>query len=75
MEKVRVLVTRLYLTLCSTPGSSVHGMLQARRLEWVPYPSPADLPDPGIEPKSPALQVGSLPFELPKSAIKSQGKK
>ena len=27
-------------------------------------PSPEDLPDPGIEPGSPALQVGSLPTEL-----------
>ena len=33
----------------------VHGILQARILEWVP--SPGDLPDPGIEPWSPALQV------------------
>ena len=29
-----------------------------------PIPSPADLPDPGIEPESPALQVDSLPTEL-----------
>ena len=29
-----------------------------------PYPSPGDLPDPGIEPGSPALQADSLPMEL-----------
>ena len=29
-----------------------------------PIPSPADLPDPGIEPESPALQADSLPTEL-----------
>ena len=29
------------------------------------YPSPGDLPKPGIEPKSPTLQVSSLPFEPP----------
>ena len=30
---------------CSTPGSSVHGILQAGILEWVkPFPSPGDLP-------------------------------
>ena len=40
---------------CSPPGSSVHGILQARILEWLPFPSPGDLPDPGIEPASPAL--------------------
>ena len=28
-----------------------------------PFPSPGDLPNPGIEPKSPALQVGSLSAE------------
>ena len=35
-----------------------------RILEWVAIPSLADLPDPGIEPGSPALQVYSLPTEL-----------
>ena len=34
-------------------GSSVHGILQPRILEWVDFPSPRDLLDPGIEPKSP----------------------
>ena len=29
-----------------------------------PFPSPGDLPNPGIEPRSPALQVDSLPSEL-----------
>ena len=87
-----------------TPWTVVHGILQARILEWVafpfsrgssqprdqtqvylivggfftswatreaqeywggwPIPSPADLPDPGIEPGSPALQADSLPTEL-----------
>ena len=42
------------------PGSSVLGLLQARILEWVPFPSPGDFPDPGVEPRSPALQVNSL---------------
>jgi len=34
-------------------GSSVHGILQARILEWVAISSSRDLPDPGIEPTSP----------------------
>ena len=38
---------------CSPPGSSVHGIFQARILEWVAFPFPGDLPDPGIEPASP----------------------
>jgi len=37
---------------CSPPGSSVHGILQARILEWVAILPPGDLPDPGIEPMS-----------------------
>ena len=36
-----------------------------RILEWVAYSSPGDLPNPGIELESPALQVDSLPAELP----------
>ena len=35
-----------------------------RILEWQPIPSPADLPDPGIQSGSPALQTDSLPTEL-----------
>ena len=42
----------------SPPGSSVHGILQARVLEWAPCSPPRDLPAPGIKPeslRSPAL--------------------
>ena len=31
----------------------------------LPFPSPGDLPDPGIEPRSPALQADALPSESP----------
>ena len=37
---------------CSPPGSSVHGILQARILERVAMPFSRDIPDPGIEPVS-----------------------
>ena len=37
---------------CSPPDSSVHGVFQARILEWVLIPSPGDLLDPGIKPRS-----------------------
>ena len=85
---------------CSLPGSSIHGIFQARVLEWgaiscsvvsnsvspstiacqtppcmefsrqehwngKPFPSAGDLPEPGINPESPALQVDSLPSEPP----------
>ena len=36
------------------------GILQARMLEWVTFPSPGNLPDPGFELLSPALQADSL---------------
>jgi len=39
---------------------SVFGILQTRILEWVAIPSLGDLPNPGIEPRSPTLQVDSL---------------
>ena len=97
-------VTQSCPTLCNPTDYRVHGILQARTLEWVafpfsrgssrprdrtqvsriagrfftswarredqehwggwPIPSPADLPDPGIKPGSPALQVDSSPTEL-----------
>ena len=84
---------------CSPPGSSVHGILQARILvkvkslsrvqlfvtPWtiayqappsmgffrqeywsgLPFPSAGDLPDPGIEPRSPALEADTLTSESP----------
>ena len=74
------LVTKSCLTLCdsmdySLPSSSVHGIIQARKLEWVaisysrqenwsglPFPAPGDLPNPEIEPTTPAWQVDSLPL-------------
>ena len=98
----------------SPPGSSIHGILQARVLEWVamppprcihvcmcsvvsnslwpsglqpasylcpcgfsrqkywsglPHPPPGNLPNPGIEPRFPTLQVDSLPSELPRKTL------
>ena len=40
---------------CGLANSSVHGILQARRLEWIAISSPGQLPDSGIEPASLAL--------------------
>ena len=39
----------------SPPGPSVHGILQPRILDELPCPPPGNLPDPVIEPESPAL--------------------
>ena len=46
-------------------GYTVHGILQARILEWNSiFLLQGDLPNPGIEPRSPALQADALPAEL-----------
>ena len=39
----------------------------SRQEYWsgLPFPSPGDLPDPGVEPMSPALQADALPSESP----------
>ena len=42
---------------CMDCSCSVHGIFQARILAWLSFPPPRDLPDPGIEPAPPALQV------------------
>ena len=49
---------------CSPPGSSVHGILQARILEWIAISFSGGLSKPGIKPGSPALQADSLSTEL-----------
>ena len=60
---VKVKGAQLCLTLCDPMDYTVPGMLQARILQWVAFPSPGVLPNPGIEPGSPALQADSLPVE------------
>ena len=41
------------------------GFLRQEYWSGLPFPSPGDLPDPGIEPRSPTLQVDSLLSEPP----------
>ena len=50
---------------CGLSGSSVHGTFQAGVLEWIAISFPGDLPNPGVEPGSPALQADALPSEPP----------
>ena len=61
-------VTQLCLTLCdptdcSPSGSSVHEFSRQEYWSGLPFPAPGYLPNPGIEPGSPALQPDSLPSE------------
>ena len=67
-----VKVTQLCLTLCDPIDYIVHGILQARILEWVAIPFSGDLPSPGMEPRSPALQAESSPAEPPGMPSKEQ---
>ena len=55
-----ILCNPIDYTACQALLSSVHVILQARILEWVAIPFSSDLPDPGIEPRSPALRVDHL---------------
>jgi len=69
-ESVKVLVTQSCPTLCdpmdySPPGSSVHGIIQARILEWVATSFSRGSSPPGIKPGSPAVQADSLPTASP----------
>ena len=49
--------------VCDPMDLTVHGIIQARILEWVAFPFSRDLPNPWIEPRSPALQADYLPAE------------
>ena len=49
-------VAQSCLTLCDPRDYTVHGVLQARILEWVAFPFSRDLPNPETEPRSPALR-------------------
>ena len=60
---VKVKVTQSCASLCDPIDYTVHGILQARILEWVAFPFSGDLPNPGVEPRSPGLQADSLPAE------------
>ena len=54
---------------CSLPDSSIHGIFQARILEWVAISFSRRSSDPEIEPGSPTLQADALPPESPGKSI------
>ena len=63
------LVTKLHPTLVTLWTVACQALLSmglSRQEYWsgLPFPPPGDLPDPGIKPRSPALQADSLPTEL-----------
>ena len=56
-------VTQSSPTLCNHTDYTIHGILQARELEWVDFPFSRALPNSGTEPRPLPLQVDSLPAE------------
>ena len=57
---------QLFATLWNVLGQAPQSMRFSRQEYWsgLPFPLPGDLPDPGIETRSPALQADSLSFEI-----------
>ena len=69
-----MLVTQSCSSLCDPMDDSPQAPLSmefSRQENWseLPCPSPRNLTNPGIEPRSPALQADSLPFELPRKPL------
>ena len=68
LNEVHVSVGQSYPSLCEVmdcipPVSSFHVLFQARILEWIAISFSRGLPNPGIKPKSPALQADALTSE------------
>ena len=62
---------RFFVTLWTVAHQAPPSMGFSRQEYWseLPFPSPGDLPDPGIEPGSPTVQADTLPSELPGNPI------
>ena len=78
MLKVKVnLLSRVWLF--ATPWTVAHqappstGFSRQEYWSGLPFPSPGDLPKPGIEPRSPALQANALTSEPPGKATNAEG--
>ena len=69
-----------HVRLFATPWTVAHqapppvGFSRQEYWSGLPFPSPGDLPNPGIEPRSPALQADTLPSEPP-GKLKRRGEK
>ena len=75
-DRVKVLVSWSWLTLCDPmdyrpPGSSVHGILHARILEWVAIPFSRRSSQPRDQTQSSGMQADSLPSEPPGKPVVS----
>ena len=66
---------RLFATLWTVAHQAPLSMGFSRQEYWsgLPFPSPGDLPDPGIEPRSPTLWADALTFEPPGKPFSRKG--
>ena len=71
---MKVKVAESCLTLCDHMDYTIHGILQSGILEWVALPFSEDPTNPGIKPRSAALQMESLPAEPQGKPSKAIGK-
>ena len=62
LSRVRLFATPWTVAYHASPST---GFSRQEYWSGLPFPSPGDLPDPGIEPRSPALQADALTFEPP----------
>ena len=71
----RLIHVRLFATLSTVAHQAPLSMRFSRQEYWngLPFPPPGDLPDPGIEPTSPALQADFLPSESPGKPFNARG--
>ena len=65
---------RLFVTPWTVAYQASPSMGFSRQEYWsgLPFPSPGDLPDPGIEPRSPTMQADALPSEPPGVCIRQK---
>ena len=70
--RVKLKIVQSCLTICNPMDYTVHGILQAKYWSGYPFPSPGDLANPGIKPRSPILQADSLLAE-PQGTPKNTG--
>ena len=62
-------MTKCEFLRCVLLGSLAMGFSRQEYWNGLPFPSPGDLPDPQIEPRSPILQADSLPVKPPESLL------
>ena len=69
LSHVRIFATPWIVAYQAPPSM---GFSRQECWSGLPFPSPGDLPDPGIEPRCPALQADALPSEPPGKNVESQ---